>query len=107
MLKRIANISIAAGMLSAVLPVMAGDVGTGERLYSSKGCIGCHGPAGRSPNPDLFPAIAGQDAAVLVEQLKAFRSGERNNPMMTPMAKGLSDQEIADLAAYLAAQEKP
>jgi cytochrome c553 len=44
------------------------------------------------------------EASYIVVQLKAFRSGERNNPMMSPMVRDLTDQEISSLAAYLAVQ---
>lgn len=97
-------------LLSLLMPgvlhsAMAGDGTAGEAVYGSKGCMGCHGPAGNSPNPAMFPKTAGLEESYLVEQLKAFRSGERSNPMMTPMATGLTDEEIANLAAYLATQK--
>ncbi len=81
------------------------DITQGENLYTSKGCIGCHGPAGNSPNPATFPKTAGLGRDYLVTQLKAFRDGTRNNPMMSPMSKGLTDEEINYLADYLAAQK--
>ncbi|MBN1379213.1 MAG: cytochrome c [Gammaproteobacteria bacterium] len=84
---------------------MAGDSATGERAYLAKACIGCHGPAGKSANPDIYPNIAGKEAAYLVEQMKAFRAGTRANPLMTPMAAGLTDDDIANLAVYLSAQK--
>ena len=75
----------------------AGDAATGKAKSAS--CAGCHGPAGVSNNP-LWPNLAGQKEAYLVKQMKAFRDGERNDPMMAPMAKPLSDDDIANLAAY-------
>ena len=48
--------------------------------------------------------LAGQKEAYLAAQIKAFRDGTRQNPMMSPMAQGLSDADIANLAAYLSAQ---
>lgn len=83
----------------------AGDVATGEAAYLAKGCIGCHGPAGNSPNPAMFPKTAGLDEAYLKEQMLAYRNGTRNNPLMSPMSVGLSDADIENLAAYLAAQK--
>lgn len=85
--------------------VFAGDVAAGEAAYLAKGCIGCHGPAGNSPNPAMFPKTAGLDAAYLKEQMLAYRSGTRSNPLMSPMSVGLSDADIENLAAYLAAQK--
>lgn len=91
--------------LGTMHSALAGDATAGEATYSAKGCMGCHGPAGNSPNPEMFPKTAGLAEAYLVEQLKAFRNGERSNPMMSPMASGLTDDEIANLATYLAAQK--
>lgn len=66
-------------------------------------CLACHGPNGNSVNPE-WPSLAGQGARYLAEQLKLFRDGKRNNPVMLPLAAGLSDEDVADLAAYYAAQ---
>ena len=84
---------------------VAGDAAAGEQAYMSKACIGCHGPAGVSANTDIYPSLKGQTAAVITEQLNAFRSGKRNNPLMSPMAAGLSDADVANIAAYIAAQK--
>ncbi|HYY16633.1 MAG TPA: c-type cytochrome, partial [Gammaproteobacteria bacterium] len=54
---------------------------------------------GKSAN-ELWPNLAGQRAAYLAKQLKAFRSGTRTDPMMSPMAKPLTDADIENLAAY-------
>jgi cytochrome c553 len=66
-------------------------------------CSACHGPNGNSTNPD-WPRLAGQNAVYVAEQLRLFRSGVRANPTMMPMATGLSDQDIADIAVYYEAQ---
>jgi cytochrome c553 len=66
-------------------------------------CSACHGPNGNSTNPD-WPRLAGQNAVYVAEQLRLFRSGARANPTMMPMATGLSDQDIADIAVYYEAQ---
>lgn len=88
-------LSIAVAVSGAA--AAAGDAATGKAKSAS--CAGCHGPAGVSNNP-LWPNLAGQKEAYLVKQMKAFRDGERNDPMMAPMAKPLSDDDIANLAAY-------
>ena len=62
-------------------------------------CTACHGPEGNSANP-LWPNIAGQGAAYLVAQLKAYKDGTRKDPLMTSQAMLLSDQDMADLAVY-------
>lgn len=66
-------------------------------------CFACHGPNGNSVSP-VFPRLAGQNAVYIVEQLHLFRAGVRQNPMMSAMAAGLSDQDIDNLAVYFAAQ---
>lgn len=62
-------------------------------------CRACHGPAGLSSN-DLWPNLAGQKKDYLVKQLKDFRAGIREDAMMAPMVRDLTDEHIADLAAY-------
>jgi cytochrome c553 len=66
-------------------------------------CSACHGPNGNSVAPD-WPRLAGQSAVYIAEQLRLFRSGARNNPVMMPLASSLSDQDIDDLAVYYEAQ---
>lgn len=76
---------------------VAGDAAAGKTKSST--CAGCHGAAGVSANP-LWPNLAGQKEAYLVKQLKALRDGTRTDPMMSPMAKPLTDDDINNLAAY-------
>lgn len=66
-------------------------------------CSACHGPNGNSANPE-WPRLAGQSAVYIAEQLRLFRAGVRANPVMQPLAAGLSDQDISDLAVYFEAQ---
>jgi cytochrome c553 len=66
-------------------------------------CSACHGPNGNSTNPQ-WPRLAGQNAVYVAQQLRLFRSGVRNNPVMKPLASALSDQDIDDLAVYYQAQ---
>lgn len=67
-------------------------------------CVACHGPNGNSSNPE-WPNLAGQHATYTAEQLRLFKSGVRSNPIMMPLAQGLSDQDIEDIAAYYAGQK--
>jgi cytochrome c553 len=92
--------SLAALGLSATC-LAAGTKEAGQS--KSTACIACHGIDGNSANPE-WPSLAGQGEAYTVRQLKAFRGGQRQNPLMTPMATPLSDQDIDDLAAFFAAQ---
>jgi cytochrome c553 len=66
-------------------------------------CFSCHGPNGNSQNP-VWPRLAGQQAVYIAEQLHLFKAGIRKNPVMQPMAAGLSDQDIDNLAVFFAAQ---
>lgn len=66
-------------------------------------CAACHGADGNSFNPE-WPSLAGQHKGFIVAQLEAFRSGARQNPLMSPMAMDLSDEDILDLAAFYQAQ---
>jgi cytochrome c553 len=68
-------------------------------------CVACHGSEGNNVGlPPEQPNLAGQNAAYIQEQLAMFKAGKRNNPIMAPMAAGLSEQDMADLGAYFAAQ---
>ncbi len=60
-------------------------------------CSSCHGPNGNSSNPE-WPRLAGQSAVYIAEQLRMFRAGTRDNPIMKPLAGTLNDQDISDLA---------
>lgn len=81
----------------------AGDAAAGKSKAAV--CSACHGADGNSTNP-LWPKLAGQHADYLVKQLKAFKAGERNDPVMSPMATPLSDEDMQDVAAYFAAQKQ-
>lgn len=80
------------------MPVFAdGDAAAGKAKAVT--CAGCHGSEGVSTNP-MWPSLAGQKEQYLAKQLRDFRDGKRHNPVMSPMAQGLSDQDIANLAAW-------
>ncbi|MEL6267768.1 MAG: c-type cytochrome [Pseudomonadota bacterium] len=81
----------------------AGDVAAGETRYAVN-CVNCHGRAGKGLAS--FPAIAGRDAAYIAQRLTQYRGGEQvgwNTALMRAQAIELTDEEIADLAAYIAA----
>lgn len=72
-------------------------------------CIGCHGiPEYKTAFPVLYrvPKIAGQSEAYMVSALKAYKSGERSHPSMKAISASLSDQDMADLAAFYAKPRK-
>lgn len=62
-------------------------------------CFSCHGADGISVS-GVWPNLAGQHEAYLIKQLNDFRSGKRKDPMMEPLARKLSDEDIRDLARY-------
>lgn len=68
-------------------------------------CAACHGADGNSTNPE-WPKLAGQHASYIMKQLANFKEDKRVNAIMSPMAKPLSEQDVADLAAYFASQPK-
>jgi len=71
-------------------------------------CIGCHGIAGgyKTAFPEVYrvPMIGGQSAKYIEAALKSYRKGDRKHPTMTGIARSLSDQDIADIAAYYSRQ---
>lgn len=64
-------------------------------------CAACHGSNGISIIPD-YPNLAGQKVKYLESAIKAYRDGERKNAIMSPMATGLTEADVANLAAYFA-----
>jgi cytochrome c553 len=91
---------IVAGLFAMLLGTSAalagGDAAAGEAKATT--CAGCHGAQGEGAGQN--PAIAGMDEAEQIAALQAYKSGERENPMMQMFAGQLSDQDMADLAAY-------
>ncbi|NGP52539.1 c-type cytochrome [Thioalkalivibrio sp. XN8] len=100
MLLAVAAMAAALGMNDTVLA--EGSVEAGQQKAAV--CLACHGPEGNSMNPE-WPSLAGQHAEFIVAQLEAFQSGERQNPLMSPMAIGLTEQDMLDLGAYYEAQQ--
>ncbi|MFK8052865.1 MAG: cytochrome c [Woeseiaceae bacterium] len=81
--------------------LVAGDADAGKT--KSTVCAACHGGDGNSLNPQ-WPSLAGQHSKYIVDQLNAFKAGERNNILMSAQAMALSEEDMADLAAYYSAQ---
>jgi cytochrome c553 len=70
-------------------------------------CAGCHGENGVPTDPKTIPIIWGQQQSYLVKQLHDYRSGDRDNPIMSPVAKGLAQEDLRKIAAYFAAKPWP
>jgi cytochrome c553 len=81
----------------------AGDATKGAEIAKTM-CMACHAADGNSPTP-AFPKLAGQLPEYLVKQLKNFKSGERANAVMGPLASALSDADMQDVSAHFAAQK--
>ena len=67
-------------------------------------CQGCHGPDGNSLGPS-WPSLAGQHSNYIAKQIKDFKAGKRQDPTMSAMVMDLSDEDIADIAAYFSTQK--
>jgi len=80
-------------------PVAAGDPAAGRE--KARACATCHGIDGLAKMP-IAPHLAGESEIYIQTQLRAFRSGKRTHEMMSVVAKGLTDEDIADLAAWYA-----
>ena len=95
---KISVVFLFIGLMSTNV-IYAADPAVGKQKSAT--CAACHGADGNSANP-LWPNLAGQHAAYLEKQMKDFRDGKRQDPLMSSMATALSDSDIADLAAYYA-----
>ena len=74
----------------------------GEAMYQALGCWSCHGKDGYSED-DNYPSLAGRSSDWIVQQLEAFQSGDRKNPVMSamaPMSEGF-ERVIADYLSSL------
>jgi cytochrome c553 len=101
MKKALSAILAAATVALSSLPAVAQDAKAGERNAAM--CIGCHGiPGYQSSFPEVHrvPMIAGQNAKYIIASLQAYKKGDRRHPTMRAIAQGLTDQEMADLAAF-------
>ncbi len=92
---------LAAASITLSTPARAQDAQAGEKKVQM--CIGCHNlPGYQSSFPEIYkvPKIAGQNAKYIVAALNAYKKGERKHPSMRAIATTLTDQDMADVAAY-------
>jgi cytochrome c553 len=87
--------------LADAKPAGFGDPKAGQAKAGA--CAACHGLDGNSTDPQ-YPRLAGQHERYIWRQLRLFHSGERQNPMMTPMASPLSEQDMRDIGAFFSTQ---
>lgn len=96
----------ALGLALGAVPALAQDA---QALYVkalAATCANCHGTFGRGIDTGEVPALAGMPATYMVAQMQAFKKGERPATVMHQLAKGFSDEQIQQIAAYFAAQKK-
>jgi cytochrome c553 len=89
--------------LATVALAAEGDPAAGKKKTSM--CAGCHGIGGyKTVFPEVYhvPKLGGQHAAYIVKALQEYKAGNRSHPTMRAIAAGLTDQDMADLAAYYA-----
>ncbi|WP_242107431.1 c-type cytochrome [Luteimonas aquatica] len=96
----------AEGHTSSSAGLPAGHIDAGEKLAHAKGkatgqsCVDCHGEAGNKPIDPTYPKLGGQYYDYIAHSLEMYRDGDREHALMSQQAKELTDQQIADLAAY-------
>ena len=96
------SLALAAGPALAQDKKVEGNADEAHRNKTDM-CIGCHGiPGYKTAFPEVYhvPKIAGQQPGYIISALKAYKAGERSHPSMRGIARSLSDQDMADLAAY-------
>jgi cytochrome c553 len=99
----------AAAALAVGLPLQAAEGDPAAAIQKKQMCEGCHGKEGyRTAYPTVYkaPKLGGQTQSYLVKALQDYRSGARQHPSMNGIAATLSDQDVADLAAYYAGGAK-
>jgi cytochrome c553 len=97
----VALLVVAAALIAPNVQA-AGDPAAGEAQSAS--CVACHGQGGAAPIDATYPVLAGQNERYAFRQLQMIRDNQRVIPLMTGQLNGKSDQDLADLAAYFAAQ---
>ena len=106
-MKKLFALCALAGVAS--LASAAEIVGDAKRAeHKVEMCIGCHGiPGYKASFPEVYqvPMLGGQSAKYIENALNAYKKGERKHPTMRGIAASLSDQDIADVAAYYAQQK--
>jgi cytochrome c553 len=97
----LAALALASTTVPAAETALKGDATAGQAKSAT--CVACHGLTGNSVNPE-WPSIAGQNAQYIRDQVTRVRDQQRPVPLMYPMVQNLTDQDIADLAAFYSKQ---
>jgi cytochrome c553 len=105
MFTRLVSMSFAAGVLFAVAAVPASAADDIEAKVQM--CAACHGQNGVPTDPKTMPIIWGQQVYYLDKELHDYQSGDRGNPIMSPLAKSLAQEDLRKIATYFAAKTWP
>ena len=105
MFTRLFSTIFSAGVSFAITAVSAYSADDIEA--KAQACAACHGQNGVPTDPKTIPNIWGQEKSYLVKQLHDYRSGDRDDPIMSPIAKGLAQEDLRKIAAYFAAKSWP
>jgi len=96
-----------AALLWSSMPASAQDAASAlHQRANAATCANCHGSEGRTVPGSTVPSIAGLPRDYMVAQMKAFKDGSRPATVMHQISKGLSEQQIASMADYFAAQKR-
>jgi cytochrome c553 len=106
-MKKLLTVAVAAMTLAGTVnaQTITGDAKAAEAKVAM--CIGCHAiPGYRASFPEIYsvPLLGGQNAGYIVSALQAYKKGDRKHPTMRSIAASLSDQDMADISEYYAAQ---
>ncbi|MDX1432711.1 MAG: cytochrome c [Gammaproteobacteria bacterium] len=93
------GMALSAATMLGFTDVHAGDAAAGKAKSAT--CAACHGQNGIAIAPE-YPNLAGQNEKYLAIAIKAYKSGDRKNPLMQPMVAPLTDVDVENLAAYYA-----
>ncbi len=105
MFTRLFSTIVSAGVSFAITAVSAYSADDIEA--KAQACAACHGQNSVPTDPKTIPNIWGQEKSYLVKQLHDYRSGDRDDPIMSPIAKGLAQEDLRKIAAYFAAKSWP
>jgi cytochrome c553 len=103
-MKSIALISAAVALAVLGTPAIAKDYEAGKKKVQEV-CAACHGEDGNKGMTPDTPVLGGQYYDYLVHSLQQYRKGKRQNPLMTPMAQPLTDDDIRNVAWYFSKQK--
>lgn len=99
-MKKILMTAAALSLVASFGSAVAGDVDAGKAKFMV--CAGCHGATGAGNDALGYPKLTGLEAAYVAEQLRAFKSGARDNATMKAMSSPLTDADIDNVSAYIA-----